>query len=133
MINKKDLTQFIEDAVDGLQKNIATNYRYMLDDRLAIFIGWSQGYGDEKLEDVIQSKNNYDWGINIGVKVWTSDDLWTDFDYLNYPYYENGDVLDNGLSISYNDNYNQIADWMLDIYNNLKDLKIDENGLILEA
>ena len=135
-INLKELADFIKGAVEGLQEGTATNYRYMLDDRLAVFVGWSEGYGSELRDDCIQDKDDPDWAINAGIKVWTSDDMWTDFDYLNFPYYESGEVVDYSLSITpedANDNYMGVAQEMADGYDQLKDLEIDESGLILNA
>ena len=127
-----DIAKFIEKAVNGLLNSTSTNYRYKLDDRLAVFVGWSSGYGDEKRDDVIQDKNDLDWGINAGIKVWTSDDMWTDFDYLNFPYYENGDIIDNSWSIVEGEDYNKLAKYILDSYNEIKDLTIEEDGRIVE-
>jgi hypothetical protein len=56
----------------------------------------------------------------------------TDFDFLNYPYYENGDVLDNGVSIGYNENYEQLASYFEKEYNELKTLNIEDDGKIIE-
>ena len=92
------IAKFIEDAVNGLKNGEATNYRYKLDDRFAIFVGWSDGYSEDD-NTVIHNSENPTEGITAGIKVWTSDDMWTDFDYLNAPYYEGGEVLSDELSI----------------------------------
>lgn len=127
-----DIAKFIKDSVDGLITGDATNYRYKLDDRLAIFVGWSEGYGDEERDDVIQDKNDLDWGINAGIKVWTSDDMWTDFDWINFPYYENDQVIDTSVSISENEDYDNLARYFVAEYNKMKDLDIAEDGRIIE-
>lgn len=126
------IAKFIEDAVNGLKNGEATNYRYKLDDRLAIFVGWSEGF-DEDDETVIHDEEDPEYGIVAGVKVWTSDDMWTDFDYLNFPYYENGEVLDYMTSdISPNENYTATANILISLYDKIKDLDIDKDGKILE-
>jgi hypothetical protein len=130
MINK--IVKFIKESVEWLQKEQQGCCRYQLDDHLAIFVGWSEGYGDKKRDDVIQAKDSFDWGINVGVKVWTSDYMQTDYDWLNFPYYEDGDVLDMGLGIAPNDNYESIADSLLKWYDEVKDLKMNDNGKIIE-
>ena len=126
------IAKFIEDAVNGLKNGEATNYRYKLDDRLAIFVGWSEGF-DEDDDTIIHDEEDPEYGIVAGIKVWTSDDMWTDFDYLNFPYYANGDVLDYMTSdIAPNANYASIANILISLYDKVKDLDIDEDGKILE-
>ena len=68
--------------------------------------------------------------------------MWTDFDWLNFPYYENGDVLDMGLTIAYSDDitdglsesvdYEPLADALLRWYDEVKDLKMNDDGKILK-
>ena len=130
-VSSSVIKKFLEDSVKGLVSGDATNYRYKLDDRFAIFVGWSEGY-DEKDEEVIHDKEDPSFGVTAGVKVWTSDDMWTDFDYLNYPYYDNGDVLDVHYSISEDENYTWLANELLDEYNNVKDLNVDRDGKVIE-
>jgi hypothetical protein len=129
---KKEIAKFIKQSVEWLQKEQQGCCRYELDDHLAIYVGWSAGYGNEKRDDVIQAKDSLDWGINVGIKVSTSDYMQTDYDWLNFPYYENGDVLDMGLSVAPNDNYEILADDMLRWYDEVKDLTLNDDGKILE-
>lgn len=128
---KKEIAKFIKESVDWLQQEQQGCCRYKLDDRLAIFVGWSAGYGDEKRNDVIQAKDNLDFGINIGIKVWTSDDMWTDFDWINFPYYDNGDVEDMSLAVAPNENYETLTNSLLEWYEDIKGLEISINGEIL--
>lgn len=128
----KEIIKFIDESVRGLKNDEATNYRLKLDDKLAIFVGWSAGYGDEKDDSIIQSSDSYDYGINAGIKVWTSDDMWTDFDALNFPYYEDGDILDMSISLSPDYNAKEIAKSLEAWYEQVKDLDITDDGLIIE-
>ena len=135
MKSVNEIATFIKESVKELKEGRATNCRLKLDDRLAIFVGWSAGYGDEVRNDVVQDLDDLDFAINVGIKVWTSDDMWTDFDFLNYPYYKNGDVLDMGISIEPNDEadgYKVVAQDMVDYYNTVKTLDIDKDGEIQE-
>jgi hypothetical protein len=127
-----EIAKFVKESVEWLQKEQCGCCRYKLDDHLAIFVGWSGGYGNEKRNDVIQAEDDFDWGINVGIKVWTSDYMQTDYDWINFPYYEDGDVLDMGLSVAPNDNYESIADSLLKWYDEVKDLKMNDNGKIIE-
>lgn len=128
----KEIAQFLQESVDYLVENQCGNCRYKLDDHLAIFVGWSAGYGDEKRYDVIQGTTNLDWGIDAGIKVWTSDDVWCDYECVNFPYYENGDVLDMAFAVSPQEDWERAAKYLLEMYEEVRNLDIDDNGLILD-
>ena len=126
------IAKFIEDAVNGLKNGEATNYRYKLDDRFAIFVGWSDGYSEDDKE-VIHNDETPTAGITAGIKVWTSDDMWTDFDYLNAPYYEGGDVLSDELAIAPDDDFTVLASHFLNDYDSeYSELTVDEDGKVIE-
>ena len=132
MLTTRTIAKFIEESVEWLVKNQMGCCRLKLDDHLAIFVGWSAGYGKEKRNDVIQAKDDPDYGINVGLKVWTSDDMWTDFDWLNFPYEEDGDVWDMSLSVEPNDNYERLANSMLEWYDEVKDFEMNDDGKIIK-
>ena len=132
MFNQKEIAKFIEESVEWLIKEKQGCCRYQLDEHLAIFVGWSAGYGNEKRDDVIQDEDALDWGIDVGIKVWTSDYMQTDYDWLNFPYYEGGDVIDMGMSIAPNDNYEYIAKYLFTMYDEVKDFKINDDGMIIK-
>lgn len=125
------IAKFVKESVEWLIEEQQGCCTYKLDDHLAVCVGWSEGYGDEKREDVIQAKDSFDWGINVGIKVWTSDYMQTDFDWLNFPYEENGDVWDMSLSVEPNDNYEELAKSILELYDEVKDFTLDDSGKIL--
>ena len=138
---RNKIATFIKESVEWLQKEQQGCCRYKLDDHLAIFVGWSAGYGKDKRDDVIQAKDDPDYGINVGIKVWTSDDMWTDYDWLNFPYYENGDVLDMGMTVAFKDDIvdgllesmdcETLADILLRWYDEMKDLEMNDDGMII--
>ena len=126
------IAKFIEDAVNGLKNGEATNYRYKLDDRFAIFVGWSDGYSEDDKE-VIHNDETPTAGITAGIKVWTSDDMWTDFDYLNAPYYEGGEVLSDELAVTPDDDFTVLASHFLNDYDSeYSELTVDEDGKVIE-
>lgn len=130
---KKDIIKFVKQSVEWLQKEQQGCCHYKLDDHLAICVGWSAGYGKKLRDDIIQSKDDPDYGINVGIKVWTSDaTMLTDFDWINFPYYDDGEVLDMSLEIAPNENYKHIADSLLKWYNEIKNISLDNNGKILK-
>lgn len=128
--NNSEVATFIKDAVEGLKAGKATNYRKKLDDRLAIFVGWSAGF-DADDEAVIHSVENPEFAIVAGLKVWTSDDMWTDFDWINFPYRADGEVIDISETISPSFDADKVAKYLLDSYEELKGKEISEDGEIL--
>ena len=131
---RNKIAKFIQESVEWLQKEQCGCCCHKLDDRLAIFVGWSAGYGNMVRGDVVQTKDDLDFGINVGLKVWTSDDMWTDFDWLNFPYYYDGDVLDMSCNVAPRADYPHfqwIAHYMLQCYDEIKNLELAKDGMIL--
>ena len=129
----KQLSQWLKDSVNWLIDHQEGCSTYKLDDHLAVCVGWSAGYGDELREGIIQAKDEPDYAINAALKVWTSDSMRTDLDYINAPYYENSDVVDTAVSISEDEDYDKLAEYFLEEYERLKDLEIRDDGLIISS
>ena len=127
-----EVATFIKESVEWLIKEDCGCRTHKLDDRLAICVGWSAGYGDEHRDDVIQSEEDPDYAINVGIKVYTSDDLETDYDFINYPYDEDSEAIDTDISIRPDEDYEKTAEWLLDQYDNtLSKMFFDEDGRII--
>ena len=129
----KQLSQWLKDSVNWLIDHQEGCGTYKLDDHLAVCVGWSGGYSNEPDESVIQATDDLTYAIDAAIKVWTSDSMRTDLDYINVPYYENGDVIDIGISISKNEDYDKLAEYFLEEYERLKDLEIRDDGLIISS
>lgn len=129
----KQLSQWLKDSVNCLIDHQEGCCTYKLDDHLAVCVGWSGGYEDEPDESLIQGIDDLTFAINAAIKVWTSDSMRTDLDYINAPYYENGNVVDIGISISKNEDYDKLAEDFLEEYEKLKDLEIRDDGLIISS
>lgn len=129
----KQLSQWLKDSVNCLIDHQEGCCTYKLDDHLAVCVGWSGGYSDEPDESLIQGIDDLTFAIDAAIKVWTSDSMRTDLDYINVPYYENGDVIDIGISISKNEDYDKLAEYFLKEYEGLKDLEIRDDGLIISS
>ena len=129
----KQLSQWLKDSVNCLIDHQEGCCTYKLDDHLAVCVGWSGGYSNEPDESVIQATDDLTYAVNVAIKVWTSDSMRTDLDYINAPYYENGDVIDIGVSISKNEDYDKLAEYFLKEYEGLKDLEIRDDGLIISS
>ena len=129
---KNEIAKFVKESVEWLIEEQEGCCTYRLDNHLAVCVGWSAGYGKELRDDVIQAKDDPDYGINVGIKVWTSDAaMLTDYDWINFPYEEDGDVWDMGLGVAPNDDYKVIAKSLLRWYDEAKNVRLNNKGLIL--
>lgn len=127
----KTLAKDIKDAVNWLREQECGCVTLKLDDRLAVCVGWSEGF-DPDDETVIHSKENSIYALCAEIKVWTSDDLRTDLDWIDAPYYEDDSVYDTEIQIVPDENCEWLAKNFLDEFEKLKELDIDEKGLIHE-
>lgn len=126
------LAKGIESAVEWLKTEDCGCVTLKLDDRLAVCVGWSDGFDPED-ETVIHSKTEPTWAICAAIKAWGSDDLRTDLDYIDAPYYEDGSVYDTEMTVYPDDKYYLwVATNFLNEFDTLKELDIDEKGLIHE-
>ena len=128
-----NISKWLKESTDWLIDNQSGCCTLKLDDRLAICVGWSNGFDEEPREDLIQAKDNLDYAIVAGVKVWTSDDLRTDYDWINFPYCKGGDVYDDTYTIAKNEDFDWLANALITDYEVLEGLEIDKDGEIKEA
>ena len=128
-----NIAKWLKESTDWLIDNQQGCCTLKLDDRLAICVGWSNGFGDEPREDVIQAIDNLDYAVVAGVKVWTSDDMRTDFDFINFPFCKGGDVYDDTYTIAKNEDFDWLANALITDYEVLEGLEIDKDGLIKEV
>ena len=134
-LTQRQIAGVIHDGINAVVYSGFTNFTYKLDDRLAIMVGWSAGYGEEKRTDIIQAEDQPDYGLNVGLKVWTSDYMQTDFDMINFPYTKDGEVLDYSLSVEPCDIKNGCKDLARTIskwYKEMQTVALDKTGLILK-
>lgn len=127
-MNKKTLANSIKQAV-GVMRHSDGCYEIPLGGQLSVFVGWLDGYDPED-ETCIHDTNNPTWCLNAGIKVNASDSMKTDYEYLNSPYYDSGDVWATDCSIKPDEDYNNLADYLLKEYEAMKVLVLDEDGRI---
>lgn len=127
----KTLVKEIKAAVKWLKEENHGCVTLKLNGTLAICVGWSDGFNPDD-ETVIHSKTSPTYAICAAIKAWGSDSMRTDLDWINAPYYEDGSIYDTEQSISPDQNYKWLAENFLKDYDILKEMDIDENGLIHE-
>ena len=128
-----NVAKWLKESTDWLIDNQQGCCTLKLDDRLAICVGWSNGFGDEPRKDVIQAIDNLDYAVVAGVKVWTSDDMRTDFDFINFPFCKGGDVYDDTYTIAKDEDFDWLANALITDYEVLEGLEIDKDGEINEV
>lgn len=127
----KTLAKEIKAAVKWLKEEDRGCVTLKLNGTLAVCIGWSDGF-DPDDETVIHSKTSPTYAICAAIKVWGSDSMRIDLDWIDAPYYEDGSIYDTEQSISPDQNYKWLAENFLKDYDILKEMDIDEKGLIHE-
>ena len=128
-----NIAKWLKESTDWLIDNQQGCCTLKLDDRLAICVGWSNGFGDEPRKDVIQAIDNLDYAVVAGVKVWTSDDMRTDFDFINFPFCKGGDVYDDTYTIAKDEDFDWLANALITDYEVLEGLEIDKDGEVKEV
>ena len=128
-----NVAKWLKESTDWLIDNQQGCCTLKLDDCLAICVGWSNGFSDEPREGIIQAIDNLDYAIVAGVKVWTSDDMRTDFDFINFPYCKGGDIYDDTYTIAKDEDFDWLANALITDYEVLEGLEIDKDGEIKEV
>ncbi len=139
--NIAKVASWLKTACDDFANNDAEGcYNFPLSDDLVLAVGWSDGY-DMADTDIIKSKKgqrkNGSWtcgyAVNAGIKVRNDSDC-SEYDWLNYPYYKDGEVADTGLSMKPNQSrreYRKDARWFLENFVAMQN-NIDKGILCLE-
>lgn len=126
------LAKEIKSAVEWLKEEDCGCVTLKLNGTLAVCVGWSNGF-DSDDPSVIHSETQPTYAICAAIKAWGSDSLRTDFDYISAPYYEDGSIYDTEQLIYPDDKYYiWVATNFLNEFDILKELDIDEKGLIHE-
>lgn len=124
------LAKEIEAAVEWLKKEDCGCVTLKLDDKLAVCVGWSYGFDSDDSE-LIHSKENPSWVICAAIKAWNSDNMRTDLDYIDAPYWSDGSVWDYEISIGSNENYEILAECFLKDFEELSQYDIQPDGKIV--
>lgn len=130
--DSNEIAEFLKDSVEWLIDEQMGCSTYKLNDRLGICTGWQGGF-DANDDDVIHSNDEPTWAIVAGIKVYTSDDMRTDYDWISYPYFANGDTVDTSVSVSPNEDYDKLANYFIGEFDDMKDWEIEEDGLVIES
>lgn len=134
-----ELAGYLSASVAWLRANDAGCCMYRIDDRLGVAVGWlniGQPATPEEHADYYTSPEQPNYIIVAGVKVYTSDDLGTDYDWFAAPYDKNGEVYNEEVFIPRSNafvktDYLAIARSLLQSYKTLEKYALRKDGLIL--
>lgn len=125
-----EIAKWIERTVRWLVSEDCGMGTYDLGRGLAICVGWLDGY-DENDNLVIHSTHEPSWAIVAGIKVPSSDYMSTDFEFVNFPYFDNGDIWDTMVSIEPDEDYKYLARYLLEEYYDIVKY-LDEHNCYIE-
>ena len=123
--NISKVADFLKEACDHFKNQGEGCYNLPLSEDLVLAVGWSDGY-DMADPDIIKSEKGqrqngdctYGYAVNAAVKVRNDADC-SDFDFLNFPVYKNGECWDNGITMKPNQTrreYRKNARWFLETF-----------------
>lgn len=133
-MNKKDIVikkniekiaKYLEDTCNWFKNQGEGCWNFNLSKDLTLAVGWSYGY-DMADTDIIKSTdgcaemNGWTCGyaVNAAIKVRNDFDC-VDFDFLECPFYEDGECWDNGITMRPNKTrreYRKDARWFLETF-----------------
>ena len=128
IVTKEKITEvadFLKEACDHFKNQGEGCYNLPLSEDLVLAVGWSDGYNMAD-NDIIKSEEGQrqsgdltcGYVVNAAVKVRNDADC-SDFDFLNYPSYKDGECWDNGISMRPNQTlreYRKDARWFLETF-----------------
>ena len=127
--NIAKIADTLKTACDYFKNQGEGCFNFPLSDDLVLAIGWSDGY-DMADNDIIKSEEGQrqsgDWtcgyAVNAAVKIRNDADC-SDFDFLNFPIYKDGECFnecwDNGITMKPNQTrreYRKDARWFLETF-----------------
>lgn len=139
MTTKERLISFFYTYVTCLMiSDDDTTFHFKLDDDLAIFLGWGGGFDDKDSEtdyNFIHSKKDATYCICTKIAKYNPCDLTWDGAYMPW-YTDDGEAYDTETAlfvkqqdgeylVSPNEDYEQIADWLLKDYEEIRKLLND--------
>lgn len=124
-INKQKLIEWIKSVHElGMSDEpISIAYfRDTMDEQFIIIAGWSDGYDEDTSDGYLHSASEPTWCMNIKIAIneeYNSNItvLCPEFDMMNMPWFaDTGDVYDSDVLLHVEENFEEIADWLIKDY-----------------
>lgn len=129
-MTREELIETIEDAIKFFKEGHDGCITIKLDNTFGVCVGWLDGY-DPADVDLIHAKDSPTWCLNAGLKAYTSDSMRTDYEFINAPYFRNGEVWSTDVSLGYHEDVEALVDYFLEEYEAMKKCIVAEDGEIL--
>lgn len=131
-----ELTRWLREEIDYLTEHPSGEWEgawNLLDSNYAITISWEDGFGDIEREDVIQYPGNPDYGLVVGIKVYSPEKEYLE-DWV-YPWSvdEDGDsyIVTPPTSIRPQEDLKELAGDILQTYKVVVDIEPAEDGKVI--
>lgn len=132
-INKTELVDFIKESVQSIKHYSNETHYYPLTNNLYFVMGavTPVGYDKEELKSFELTEEGY---VICGKIAVNSDDLQMDYAYdWTIPYYKDGEVVEDEITILKGTNYNDLASYIIRRVKELSKFDISKEGLITES
>ena len=130
MTSVKELAEWLKDEVEFLKENQDfVGGWFDLGAGLAAVVLWEEGWGEEIRDDAIQAEKNPDWALCAGIMLMNKDDT-PDGWFMPWDS-KTGDIICETSGITPNEDYDKLAEWLLDDFNLVKDFEIKPDGEVI--
>ena len=112
----KDLAAWIEDLKEAARRDDAVSISWFngtKDKPFAIIGGWADGFADDYADIMCISKADPNYAMCVKIAINEGPYAYTDFEIMNMPYDEEGNVDDTEVALEWDDDPEEAARWLL--------------------
>ena len=112
----KNLTKWIESLKEDAQNDNSYSIAWFGDTKnepFSIIAGWEADFSPDYSDHICVSKSNPDYALCIKIAVNDGPYAYTDFEIMNMPITEDGEVDDTCIVLEYDDDAEKLAEYFL--------------------
>ncbi len=112
----KDLANWVEGLKEAARRDDAVSISWFngtKDKPFAIIGGWADGFADDYADIMCLSKADPNYAMCVKIAINEGPYAYTDFEIMNMPYDEEGNVDDTEVALEWDDNPEEAARWLL--------------------
>jgi hypothetical protein len=113
---KKNLVDWIEGLKESARNDEAFSISWFKGTKnypFAIIGGWTEGFNEEWADIMCISKGDPSYCMCVKIAINEGPYAYTDFELMNMPYDEAGNVDDTCVALEWDDDPESLADWLL--------------------
>ena len=121
-VNLKNLVQWLDDLKEAAKDDQSFSIAWFKETETSPFSiigGWSGGFSEEWNDLLCVSKSNPTYAMCVKIAVNEGPYAYTDFEVMNMPVNEDGEVDDNCIALEYGDNTEELAAFLLNEWEKL--------------